>query len=123
LGLFSDVTTVVISYLNEGSKKMKINGRKSQQVGPMGPLQPPVQAGEIGEAASPESNDSVDLSSTRELNQLNRAVQSMPSVRTKKVEGLRDAIDEGEYYVESDKLARKVVHDVLTEALINEKKD
>jgi anti-sigma28 factor (negative regulator of flagellin synthesis) len=41
----------------------------------------------------------------------------MPGVRVEKVEVLRDAVEEGSYYVESDKLARRVVNEHLQDAV------
>ena len=96
---------------------MKIQGRKSQPAGPMGPFGMP----SVSEPASTEpviAGDSVELASATQVQQLNQMVQAMPTVRAEKVEGLRDAIEEGSYHVESDKLAKKVVDDVLSEALL-----
>jgi anti-sigma28 factor (negative regulator of flagellin synthesis) len=36
------------------------------------------------------------------------------------VEDLKEAIEDGSYHVESHKLAKKVVDDVLSEALMNQ---
>ena len=102
---------------------MKIQGRKNQSVGALGPIgiptsQPPQP---IQEAEPPApAGDQVNLASTTQVRQLNATIQAMPAVRAEKVEGLRDAIGEGSYYVESDKLARKVVDDILAEALASE---
>ena len=46
---------------------------------------------------------------------LGQAAQSIPDVRMDKVEGLRGAIDNGSYFVESDKLAHKVVDEILAD--------
>ena len=98
---------------------MKISGRKTQQMGPMGPLGAPAPAEQSSEAEAPaRTGDSVSLSNTAELRNLQQAAQALPSVRTGMVESLRDQIEEGSYHVESDKLARKVVHEVLGEALL-----
>ena len=50
---------------------------------------------------------------------LGETLKAMPSVRTEKVEELRQSIDEGEYYVESDKLAKKVVDEALSDIVVN----
>ena len=101
---------------------MKIQGRKNPMVTSLGPLSLPAaaEAAPSVEQTTPAVGDSVDLSATQQLRSLNQALQSIPEVRIEKVEGLRGAIEEGNYYVESDKLARKVVDEVLTEALIEE---
>ena len=85
----------------------------------MGPLGAPAPAepSSGAEAAAP-AGDSVSLSNTAELRNLQQAAQALPSVRTGMVESLRGQIEEGSYHIESDKLARKVVHEVLGEALL-----
>ncbi|HOE96937.1 MAG TPA: flagellar biosynthesis anti-sigma factor FlgM [Candidatus Sumerlaeota bacterium] len=97
---------------------MKIQGRKSNPVSPLGPFAGPPQVDEASPTASPAAGDSVELSSTRELQRLNQMAQAVPTVRLEKVEGLRDAIEEGSYYVESEKLARRVVDEALTQAIL-----
>jgi negative regulator of flagellin synthesis FlgM len=98
---------------------MKIQGRKNQSISPMSILGAPT-AGPTSqvEAAEPPAGDSVELASTTQVRQLNAMVQAMPTVRTEKVQGLRGAIEEGSYYVESDKLAKKVVDEALAEVLM-----
>jgi negative regulator of flagellin synthesis FlgM len=100
---------------------MKITGRKSQPLGQTGALSP------LTGPASQESNeaaeipaapaDSVSLASSTEVRRLAQAAAALPSVRTEKVVELRGQIDEGSYYVESDKLARKVVDEAIHEIL------
>ena len=100
---------------------MKIQGRKNQPLGAFGP---------IGMPASPEASpppdeaasvsDQVDLTSTQQLRKYNEVASAMPSVRIEKVAGLKGAIEEGSYYVETEKLARKVVDDALSEALLEQ---
>lgn len=100
---------------------MKIQGRKSQRIGAVGPVGLPLPAeGASGAEEAPPAGDRVEIAATQ-LRKLNEAVQAMPCVRLEKVEGLRDAVDEGSYHVESEKLARKVVDEVLTEALLQAK--
>lgn len=100
---------------------MKIQGRK-QPIGAMGPISLPAAAEPAAspESAMPTPGDQVDLDSTGLIRKLAQAAQALPSVRTEKVEELRDAIEDGSYHVESEKLARKVVDDVLTEALMSQ---
>lgn len=97
---------------------MKIHGRKT---GPIDAVNPFAGSAPLAEAspaeAPPSAGDIVDLSSTKEVRNLKETVRAMPSVRVEKVEGLRDAIEEGSYYVESEKLARKVVIEVLSDEL------
>jgi len=98
---------------------MKIQGRKSPQISSLGPISMPAPAaGTPAAEPTPPADDQVELASAQQLRTLNQAVQALPSVRTEKVEVLRGAIEEGSYFVESDKLARKVVDEVLSEALM-----
>jgi len=104
--------------------RMKINGNNSLEHGIAVPLQPPVHAGETdAEAADPASGGGFDVSSARVLNRLAQVVESIPGIRTEKVELLRKQIEEDRYHIGSDKLARKVIDDVLSEALVNEEGD
>lgn len=98
---------------------MKISGRKGQ-IGAMGPLgmpapaNPPQQAEETAPAG-----DAVELKSSTQVKTLRQAVDAMPTVRAGKVESLKDAIEEGQYHVESDKLAKRVVDEALSDAILN----
>ena len=104
----------------KASENMKITGRKTPQAGAVGPLGTPPAAGEANQPEAPEPiSDQVDLTSTAEIREHGAAVRAMPSVRIEKVEGLRDAIDDGQYHVESEKLARKVVDDALSDIVAN----
>jgi flagellar biosynthesis anti-sigma factor FlgM len=99
---------------------MKIQGRKTPQMSSLGPINIPAHP-EPASASEPVTvSDQVDLTSTQQLRKLRAAVDTMPAVRTERVEDLKDAIEEGSYYVESQKLAKKVVDDVLAEALLKE---
>jgi flagellar biosynthesis anti-sigma factor FlgM len=99
---------------------MKIHGRKTPQLGTIGPMGGSAPSEEAPEVEAPQAgSDRVNLSSTQRIKQLSQSVQAMPSVRIEKVEGLRVAIEEGHYHVESDELARKVVDEVLNEALLS----
>ncbi len=102
---------------------MKIEGRKNQQVGNiMGPVtvHVPSDAAPVEESSAPAAGDKVELTSAS-IGNLKEMAQAMPSVRADKVEVLRDAIEDGSYYVESEKLARKVVDEVLAEAVLKER--
>lgn len=96
---------------------MKIQGRKPAAMGGIGPMQmPTTQEASANEAAAPTS-DQVQIGAAHDLRKLNEAVATLPSVRTEKMEGIRDAIEEGSYHVESEKLARRVVDEALKDAL------
>ena len=109
----------------EVRSRMKINGNNSLEYGNAVPLQqPPVHADETdAEATGPASGGGFDVSSARVLNRFAQVVASIPGIRTEKVELLRKQIEENRYHIGSDKLARKVIDDVLTEALVNEEGD
>ena len=100
---------------------MKIQGRKGQQIGTFGPLGAAPHSEEKPEVqeAAPAAGDQVNVTSTQEMRRLHSALAAMPEVRLEKVEELKDAIEEGSYFVESDKLARKVVNDVLSDSLLS----
>ncbi|MCE5231075.1 flagellar biosynthesis anti-sigma factor FlgM [bacterium] len=98
---------------------MKIQGRKQiTPLGVTGPLSGP-SFREVEETPEAQASDQVDLSSTQQLRRLNEAAQALPEVRMEKVEGLRGQIEDGNYYVESEKLARKVVDEALNEMLFS----
>ncbi len=101
---------------------MKIQGRKQiTPLGSAGPLAGP-SFREVDEPQAAPASDQVDLSSTQELRRLNAAAQALPEVRMEKVEGLREQIEDGNYYVESDKLARKVVDEALNDMLLSSRR-
>ena len=101
---------------------MKIQGRKSQQMGALGPISIPAHPEPApAEPVNVEMGaDRVDLTATGHLRKLRETIEAMPAVRTEMVEGLKGAIEEGSYYVESQKLAKKVVDEVLAEALLKD---
>jgi flagellar biosynthesis anti-sigma factor FlgM len=98
---------------------MKIEGRKNYGVGPLGPVQ-------IGNLAPTEkapdaaatNGDSIEISTpSRELVGLRETTAAIPEIRMEKVEGIREQVEDGSYYVESDKLAKRVVDEALQDAL------
>jgi flagellar biosynthesis anti-sigma factor FlgM len=99
---------------------MKIQGRKSQQIGGLGPIGIPAHNDSSPVEELKPAGDRVEIGSSPQLSRLNDIVKAMPSVRTERVQGLRGAIEEGSYWVESDKLARKVVHETLSVALLSQ---
>jgi len=100
---------------------MKIQGRKNQPIGAVGPLGLPTPPAAPAEAEAPAPvADQVDLGSTAQVRRLQQALETLPAVRAEKVEGLRGQIDQGSYYVESDKLARKVVDEMLADVLLSD---
>lgn len=103
---------------------MKIQGRKSHQLGALGPINIPAQPEPVAaEPVSVTADDQVDVSSTQQLKKLRDTIQSMPSVRAEKVGDLKGAIEGGNYFIESQKLAKKVVDDVIAEAIMKERKE
>ena len=101
---------------------MKIQGRKSTPLGPTGPTGAPVPT-EGGPVEEPQAvdGDTIDISSTsRGVGQLKQAVDALPDVRTDRIEGIRDQVEEGSYHVESEKLAKRVVDEAFGDALRRE---
>lgn len=106
----------------EASGIMKIRGHKNQPLGSFGPVSMPAPAEASTPAEEPTPvSDRVDLSSTQQLRKYSEVAKAMPTVRTEKVAGLKGAVEEGNYYVETEKLARKVVDEVLSEALMEQR--
>ena len=103
---------------------MKVNGNNPHQHGNAVPLQLTVHADETDvPVADLASGRGFDVSSARVLNRLARVVESISGIRAEKVELLRKQIKEDRYHIGSDMLARKVIDDVLTEALVNKERD
>lgn len=98
---------------------MKIRGNKGVPAGPFGV---PANAGaaeteDVTPAETP-AQDQIEISSqSRQVQELKAAVAQIPDVRTEKIEGIRDAVDEGSYHVESEVIAKRVVDDALEEAI------
>jgi flagellar biosynthesis anti-sigma factor FlgM len=98
---------------------MRIQDRKSGPVGPIAPVGSPAPA-EVGKSPAPASpaEDRIDISDrSREVDGLRDAVQALPEVRLDKIEGIRGAVEEGSYYVESEKIAKRVVDEALNDAV------
>lgn len=54
---------------------------------------------------------------SRSIERYRKEVEKLPDVREEKVDDLRDAVEKGDYYVESEKIARRVVEEALKEAV------
>jgi negative regulator of flagellin synthesis FlgM len=93
---------------------MKVNGKKPpgspgvirlQKTGPGAPAPP---------AVKPDVADKVDLSGkAREISELTNIVNALPDVRTEKVEGIKAKIDSGEYAVDNEKVAEKIIDEIV----------
>lgn len=96
---------------------MKIQGRKNFGLGPVGSVGLPGQAArteEVGGAAA----DSIEISSaSREVDTLREAVGTIPDIRSERIDGIRVQVEDGSYYVETQKLAKKVVDEALGDAI------
>ena len=83
-----------------------------QQNGKVGPA-------ERNSAAPPAQNqvpaeDKVDLSSqSKELNKISEALAAAPDVRAEKVEALKKQVESGQYQVDSDTVAEKMIKEFL----------
>ena len=83
-----------------------------QQNGKVGPAErnsatPPAQ-----NQVSPE--DKVDLSSqSKEMNKISEALAVTPDVRAEKVEALKKQVESGQYQVNSDAVAEKMIKEFL----------
>lgn len=92
---------------------MKIRGNNSIPNGPFGPA-PASPPTETSETPEPAAGDQIEISTeSRDVQALKDAIGAMPEVRLEKIEVLKDAIEDGSYYVESETLAKHVVNEVL----------
>lgn len=100
---------------------MKIRG--SKRAAPLNPMLPSADLSKpedkIQEVhATPENAVNVDLSeSSRGVRQARAIVAGMSDVRIKKVAELKTSVDEGSYWVESEKIARRIVNEALRESV------
>ena len=100
---------------------MKIRGtRNMASINPMIPATEASRHEERVEQAHevPQNAVSVDLSQTsRGLKQAQAVLASLPEVRLHQVAALKSAIEEGSYWVESEKIARRMVNEALRESI------
>jgi flagellar biosynthesis anti-sigma factor FlgM len=100
---------------------MKISGRKNiKQVSPLGgPAETPKPDKATEPTAAAKSNsDNFNLSdASKNLMKLKETVDVMPEVRTERVTEIKTALDDGQYHVQSEKIARKIVDESLSESL------
>lgn len=54
---------------------------------------------------------------SRSIERYRGEVEKLPDVREEKVDDLRDAVEKGDYHVESEKIAKRVVDEALKEAV------
>jgi flagellar biosynthesis anti-sigma factor FlgM len=96
---------------------MKI-GRKPYSVGPIGPMGVPAAGAPAEtEPPAPAAEDKVEITAGRELGEVKKALNAIPDVRLEKVETIRESVEDGTYYVESEKIAKRVVDEALEEAV------
>ncbi len=90
----------------------KIDGISQRPVQPGGGARAPGpertdRAG--GSARSPETDKVTLTDSARQLQRLSEAVASAPEVDAAKVASVRESIERGEYKVDSDKVAARII--------------
>ena len=51
------------------------------------------------------------------IDRLKGMIESMPEIRQKKIQAIKRAVEEGRYYIDKDKLAKRVVEDAATDAV------
>ncbi len=69
------------------------------------------------DGASPEG-DKVELSSlAKDVSKARAEVDRTPDIRTEKVESLKEKVNSGEYKVDPDKVAQKLVDEHLSELI------
>lgn len=104
---------------------MKISGRKN--VKPVSPLGGPAETTQPEKTTKPAAaaqgkGDSISLSdASQNLKSLKETVDVMPDVRTERVTEIKTAVDDGQYQVHSEKIAKKLVNESLSESLSRKK--
>ncbi|MBI5575322.1 MAG: flagellar biosynthesis anti-sigma factor FlgM [Deltaproteobacteria bacterium] len=93
---------------------MKVSGKKPPGSSGVVRLQKTGTSGPARPAEKPDVADKVDLSGkAREIRELAGIVNSLPEVRTEKVEGIKAKVDSGEYVVDTDKVAEKIIDEIV----------
>lgn len=88
--------------------------------GPNGMHVPP--SGSVPLGGRPAAADTHDAApDEHKLGDYRDRVDALPDVREEKVDDLRDAVESGSYYVESEKIAKKVVDESIREAVQRER--
>jgi negative regulator of flagellin synthesis FlgM len=94
-----------------GVGKKVVERERAQETGRQGhkPAQTPEAGGQGGA-------DRVDISGrSKEMAKAHEAVASAPEVRGSKVEAIKERVANGEYEVDADKVAEKMIVDFLNE--------
>lgn len=93
---------------------MKISGKKPPVSADVVRLQKISSGGTASHAAGPAVSDKVDLSGkAMEIRELVGAVKGLPEIRTAKVEGIKGRIDSGEYAVDPEKVAERIIDEIV----------
>ena len=67
--------------------------------------------------SSSSSTEQVAISSkAKDIQQATKAVNDTPDIRIEKVERIKDQLENGNYHISSDKLAEKVLQNIITES-------
>ncbi len=70
-----------------------------------------------GSSSEPKSSETVAVSgAAREIGKVSARVRVSPDIRKEKVDEIKDKIDKGEYYVDGDKIAGKIIEDIIKQA-------
>lgn len=87
---------------------MNFRGHKGFPMSPSGIM--PIQGFLAGSGST--GNDE-----SRSIDRYRDEVEKLPDVREEKVDDLRDSVEKGDYHVESEKIAKRVVDEALKEAV------
>ena len=72
-------------------------------------------------ANAPASTDRVELSAnTVDVQKIKEALDATPSVRAEKVQALKEQIERGEYQVDAEKVANKMLISLLSDNITDE---
>ena len=101
---------------------MKISGRKPVQksapIDSLSAASKPDTAEKVEDSAPAQSGDNISLSgASKQIQSAQSAIQGLPDVRLERVTEIKNALDDGNYHVESEVIAKKMVNESLGESL------
>jgi flagellar biosynthesis anti-sigma factor FlgM len=105
---------------------MKISGRKNvNNTGAINKAVDPQKSdaqAPAEQSAGTGKGDNIDISTTsRQLSNAKEIVANTPDTRIEKVSEIKLQIGDGQYYVESEKIAKKMVNESLSESAARRK--
>lgn len=106
---------------------MKITGpdqnfQKKDRIADAGKAGKAVKVSIASSSGTKETSSSLDSAAKiavsdlgKEVAKIHKQVASTPDIRVEKVDELKSKIDDGTYYVSSDKIAGKIIEDIIAQ--------